>query len=126
MPFASMNPTNPRTNPKKFKEKILRIGGFEKLSFERIYFSMKMKSSSCSTLHHFLPYFKLAVMILRHSPLLLLTNTTEVEGKIPQLIKVIRPKCYKHSKKGAHQKPFEQTKIGLISCTSSETEILRI
>ena len=63
-------------------------------------------------------------MILRHSPLLLLTNTTEVEGKIPQLIKVIRPKCYKHSEKGAHQKPFEQTKIGLISYTSNETEIL--
>ena len=119
-----MNPTNPRTNPKKFQENILRIGGFEKPSFEKIYFSLKMKSSSCSTLHHFLPYFKLAVMILRHSPLLLLTNTTEVEGKIPQLIKVIRPKCYKHLKKVAHQKTFEQTKIGLISYTSSETEIL--
>ena len=54
--------------------------------------SIEIKSSPCSTMHHFLPYFKLAVMILRHSPLLLLTNTTEVEGKIPQLIKVIHPK----------------------------------
>ena len=30
MPFASINPTNPRTNPWNFHEKILRIGDFEK------------------------------------------------------------------------------------------------
>ena len=33
MPFASINPTNPRTNPGNFHEKILRIGGVENLSF---------------------------------------------------------------------------------------------
>ena len=33
MPFASINPKNPRTNPWNFWKKILRIGGFEKLSF---------------------------------------------------------------------------------------------
>ena len=30
MPFASFNPTNPRTNLRNFREKILRIGDFEK------------------------------------------------------------------------------------------------
>ena len=30
MPFASINPTNPRTNPWNFHEKILRIGGAKK------------------------------------------------------------------------------------------------
>ena len=33
MPFASINPTNPRTNPWNFREEILRIGDFENLSF---------------------------------------------------------------------------------------------
>ena len=33
MPFASINPTNPRTNPWKFHEKILRIGGAGKWVF---------------------------------------------------------------------------------------------
>ena len=33
LPFASINPTNPRTNPWNFHKKILRIGGVEKLSF---------------------------------------------------------------------------------------------
>ena len=33
MPFASINPTNPRTNPWKFHEKILRIGGAGKWGF---------------------------------------------------------------------------------------------
>ena len=33
MPFASFNPTNPRTNLRNFREKILRIGGFEKWPF---------------------------------------------------------------------------------------------
>ena len=33
MPFASINSTNPRTNPWNFHKKILRIGDFEKLSF---------------------------------------------------------------------------------------------
>ena len=33
MPFTSINPTNPRTNPWNFWKKILRIGGIEKLSF---------------------------------------------------------------------------------------------
>ena len=33
MPFASFNPTNPRTNPWNFHKKILRIGDFEKLSY---------------------------------------------------------------------------------------------
>ena len=33
MPFASINPTDPRTNPQKFYKRILRIGDFEKLSF---------------------------------------------------------------------------------------------
>ena len=33
MPFASTNPTNPRTNLWKFREKILRIGDFEKRCF---------------------------------------------------------------------------------------------
>ena len=33
MPFAWINPTNQRTNPWNFHEKILRIGDFEKLSF---------------------------------------------------------------------------------------------
>ena len=32
-PFASINPTNPRTNPWKFHEKILRIGGAGKWVF---------------------------------------------------------------------------------------------
>ena len=33
MPFASFNPTNPRTNPWNFHKKILRIGDFEKWRF---------------------------------------------------------------------------------------------
>ena len=33
MPFTSINPTNPRTNPWKFHEKILRIGGAGKWGF---------------------------------------------------------------------------------------------
>ena len=33
MPFASFNPTNPRTNLRNFREKILRIGDFEKWAF---------------------------------------------------------------------------------------------
>ena len=33
MPFASINPTNPRTNPWNFHEKILRIGGAGKWGF---------------------------------------------------------------------------------------------
>ena len=33
MPFASINSTNPRTNPWKFHEKILRIGGAGKWGF---------------------------------------------------------------------------------------------
>ena len=33
MPFASCNPTNPRTNLWNFHEKILRIGDFEKWPF---------------------------------------------------------------------------------------------
>ena len=33
MPFASFNPTNPRTNLRNFREKILRIGDFKKWAF---------------------------------------------------------------------------------------------
>ena len=33
MPFASINPTNPRTNLWNFREKFLRIGDFEKRCF---------------------------------------------------------------------------------------------
>ena len=33
MPFASFNPTNPRTNLRNFREKFLRIGDFEKWAF---------------------------------------------------------------------------------------------
>ena len=33
MPFASIYSTNPKTKPWNFHEKILRIGGVEKLSF---------------------------------------------------------------------------------------------
>ena len=33
MPFASFNPTNPRTNLRNFRKKILRIGDFEKWAF---------------------------------------------------------------------------------------------
>ena len=33
MPFASFNPTNPRTDLRDFREKILRIGDFEKWAF---------------------------------------------------------------------------------------------
>ena len=33
MPFASFNPTNPRTYLRNFREKILRIGDFEKWAF---------------------------------------------------------------------------------------------
>ena len=33
MPFASIYPTNPRTNPWNFPKKMLRIGGVENLSF---------------------------------------------------------------------------------------------
>ena len=33
MPYASIYPTNPRTNPWNFCKKILRIGGIEKLFF---------------------------------------------------------------------------------------------
>ena len=41
MPFASINPTNPRTNLWNFRKKILRIGDFEKsaiLNFIRLNF----------------------------------------------------------------------------------------
>ena len=45
MPFASINPTNPRTNPWNFHKKILRIGDFEKCTFFEsailIFFSRK-------------------------------------------------------------------------------------
>ena len=33
MPFASINPTHPRTNPRNFHEKILRIGEALKMTF---------------------------------------------------------------------------------------------
>ena len=33
MPFASFNPTNTRTHLRNFREKILRIGDFEKWAF---------------------------------------------------------------------------------------------
>ena len=33
MPFASINPTNPRTNLRNFRGKILRIDGFDNLTF---------------------------------------------------------------------------------------------
>jgi hypothetical protein len=33
MPFASINPANPRTNLWNFREKFLRIGDYENLSF---------------------------------------------------------------------------------------------
>ena len=33
MPFESINPTNPRTNPWNFRKQFLRIDGFENLSF---------------------------------------------------------------------------------------------
>ena len=33
MPFASFNPTNPRTNLRNFRENFLRIGDFEKWAF---------------------------------------------------------------------------------------------
>ena len=33
MPFASINPTDPRTNPQNFHKKNWRIGDFAKLSF---------------------------------------------------------------------------------------------
>jgi hypothetical protein len=33
MSFASINPTNPRTNPQNFHKIFLRIGDFEKLIF---------------------------------------------------------------------------------------------
>ena len=33
MPFASINPTHPRTNPRNFHEKILRIGKALKMTF---------------------------------------------------------------------------------------------
>ena len=33
MPFASFNPTNPRTNLRNFRKKFLRIGDFEKWTF---------------------------------------------------------------------------------------------
>ena len=33
MPFALINPSNPRTNPWNFHKKILRIGDFEKCTF---------------------------------------------------------------------------------------------
>ena len=36
MPFASINPTNPRTNLKNFLEKISRFGNFEKWPFWKI------------------------------------------------------------------------------------------
>ena len=36
MPFASINPTNPRTNLWNFGEKFLRIGDFEIFSFFRV------------------------------------------------------------------------------------------
>ena len=33
MPFASFNPTNPRTHMRNFREKVLRIGDFKKWAF---------------------------------------------------------------------------------------------
>ena len=39
MPFASINPTNPRTNPWNFHEKILRIGGAGKWGFYPFFLS---------------------------------------------------------------------------------------
>ena len=33
MPFASICPTDPRTNPAQFREKLLKIDGFEKHVF---------------------------------------------------------------------------------------------
>jgi hypothetical protein len=46
MPFASINPTNPRTNLWNFHEKNLRIGDFEKLIFfESAIFNFFFKKS---------------------------------------------------------------------------------
>jgi hypothetical protein len=44
--FASIYPTDPRTNPAQFREKILRIDGFEKRPFlSRPFLHNPMKSS---------------------------------------------------------------------------------
>ena len=51
MPFASINPTNPRNNPWNFHEKILRIGGVENISFFESailnFFSKKKEIALC-------------------------------------------------------------------------------
>ena len=51
MPFASCNPTNPRTNLWNFHEKILRIGDFEKWPFLKNghfgFFFQKKKNFFC-------------------------------------------------------------------------------
>ena len=46
MPFASINPTNPRTYPWNFHKKILRIGRVEKLSFF-CFIPMKISHKLC-------------------------------------------------------------------------------
>ena len=47
MPFRSINTTNPRTNPWNFLEQILRIGGFEDLSYLCRPFWIKFLLNSC-------------------------------------------------------------------------------
>ena len=51
MPFASFNPTNPRTNPWNFHKKILRIGGVGKSAFFKSailnFFFQKKKNFFC-------------------------------------------------------------------------------
>ena len=46
MPFASFNPTNPRTDLRDFREKISRIGDFEKRPFWIFFFKIK-KIKNC-------------------------------------------------------------------------------
>ena len=76
MPFASINPSNPRTNPWNFHKKILRIGDFEKCTFLSrpfwiffCFFPMKISQSllvskdgskfwSSQTWQHFLTHTK--------------------------------------------------------------------
>ena len=51
MPFASFNPTNPRTNPLNFHKKISRIGDFEKWPFfESAILNLKKMKTSQSLL----------------------------------------------------------------------------
>ena len=93
MPFASINPTNQRTNPWNFDNIFLRIGDFEKLSFfESAILKMK-KNENQSKLLGYQGWVKILMITLVYSKRVSSRNNLlhSVYGQIVTSIWNLRP-----------------------------------